>query len=27
VVGLPLREPEVFEKLWACLGVEYVYFR
>ncbi|HJX64869.1 MAG TPA: ATP-binding protein, partial [Polyangia bacterium] len=27
VVGVPLREPEVFEKLWACLGVEYVYFR
>ena len=27
VVGTPLREPEVFEKLWACLGVEYVYFR
>jgi PAS domain S-box-containing protein len=27
VMGTPLREPEVFEKLWACLGVEYVYFR
>ena len=27
VLGMPLREPEVFEKLWACLGVEYVYFR
>jgi PAS domain S-box-containing protein len=27
VLGVPLREPEVFEKLWACLGVEYVYFR
>jgi PAS domain S-box-containing protein len=27
VVGIPLREPEVFQKLWACLGVEYVYLR
>jgi len=27
VVGMPLREPEVFQKLWACLGVEYVYLR
>jgi signal transduction histidine kinase/CheY-like chemotaxis protein len=27
VVGVPLRQPEVFEKLWACLGVEYVYLR
>ena len=27
VLGVPLREAEVFEKLWACLGVEYVYFR
>ena len=27
VVGVPLRQLEVFDKLWACLGVEYVYLR
>ena len=27
VVGVPLWQPEVFGKLWACLGVEYVYLR
>lgn len=27
VLTMPAREAEVFEKLWACLGVEYVYVR
>jgi DNA-binding response OmpR family regulator len=27
VLGMPARDAEVFEKLWASLGVEYVYVR
>jgi CheY-like chemotaxis protein len=27
VLTMPVRDAEVFEKLWACLGVEYVYVR
>jgi PAS domain S-box-containing protein len=27
VLTMPARDAEVFEKLWACLGVEYVYVR
>ncbi len=27
VLTVPVRDAEMFEKLWACLGVEYVYVR
>jgi PAS domain S-box-containing protein len=27
VLTMPTRDADVFEKLWACLGVEYVYVR